>query len=330
MQGRTITTIFARAIACMMLAAVLVTSVMPEITPAAETAYKKIELGTVKPKKWKTSTKIKAPVITDKQITRRTDDNEIIKLNSLNSEYRLYSDGVDDITWRRFYDKNVVYRYAAYTDSIDKTDARNTITVDLTWDKIKGAAGYEIRAKQTYDGHTDASWRYTRTKSTNVQLWSYWFADDLLDVHFWFAADASYKIQVRSYKKSGTTYKYGAWSDTIKITGKETVANISSRYGHGDTKNKEYYTVCEIPGKADGVELEYKIMDERGNNILAEGTIVSEETERDYDRDRTICIVRYDPEIVRDYLNGKIILAPKRARAYKNNGKTKTYSEWDN
>ena len=71
-------------------------------------------------------------------------------------------------------------------------------------------------------------------------------------------------------------------------------------------------------------------MDNRGNNILAEGTVVSTEMERDYDRDRTICIVRYDPEIVQDYLDGKIILAPQRARAYKNNGKSKTYSEWDN
>lgn len=328
MKGRTITTIFARAAACMLLASVLVTSVMPEITPAAET-NKKIELGTTKPKKWKTTAKIKAPVITEKLITRRTDNNEITKLNNLNTEYNLYSDRINDITWRNFYDKESVYRYAAYTSSIDKTDAHNTITVDLSWDKVKGASGYEIRAKQTYDGHTDAIWRYARTKSNNVQLWSYWFADDLLDVHFWFAADASYKIQVRAYKKSGTTYKYGAWSDTVKITGKETIANDISCCGYWDTKSKDYYTVCKIPGKADGVELEYEIWDDRGNNILAEGTVVSTEIERDYDRDLTICIVRYDPKIVQDYLDGKIFLSGKRVRAYKNNGKTKTYSaEW--
>lgn len=165
-----------------------------------------------------------------------------------------------------------------------------------------GAAGYEVRAKQTYAGKTDEHWRYARTKSNSVNLYTYWKATGL-GAYFWFASDASYKIQVRAYKKVGKTYQYGKWSDTIKITGNETIGDV---IGFSTVLSGEigfFADEIAVPDDADGALFEYGYENGEINSITAEA-------KPDY-WGRKKCVVKY-PETS----NGsKLTLL--RAKAYK-------------
>lgn len=257
-----------RRIVTMILAAVIaVTAILMTAPDSGAVTYKKLNLGTVEAKKWKTSSKIKAPVITSHKVIRRTSATSIANLTKKNEWFSSWR-YQEDVTWK---DEQEDLTKRCYTSSIDKTDANNTITIKLSWNKVSRATGYEVRAKQTYAGKTDECWRYVRTKSNNVNLYTYWKATGL-GAYFWFASDASYKIQVRAYKKVGKTYQYGKWSDTIKITGNETIGDVTE-VRPISYKDGLYTFECKIPNDANGVILEYALSNGEEGSVSSEEII---------------------------------------------------------
>lgn len=250
--------------ACLIAVMVFMWVLMSNPDLASAASYKSIALGTVSAKSWKTSSKIKAPTVTNVKVTRRANKTSIAKLTAKNEDF-ISNFGKQDMTIEDELSDSASYR--SYTNSIDKTSAEDTCTVSMSWKKVSGAQGYEIRAKQSYAGYTDESWRYARTTSNNVKLTTYWKANGL-GAYFWFATEASYKIQVRAYKKIGGTYYYGKWSGTTKITGDETVGDVIWLW---DSYSIDRIFNCklEIPNDADGVFAEYEFSNGQKENVTS-------------------------------------------------------------
>lgn len=105
--------------------------------------------------------------------------------------------------------------------------------IDVRWNKVLKASGYEIRIKQCYNGNwTD--WTYRRTSANHVKIYGWDGARQLATVVYHgevsphkqkynykdnYVLDAlstgcSYKVQVRAYKVIKGNYYYGSWSNT--------------------------------------------------------------------------------------------------------------------
>ena len=105
--------------------------------------------------------------------------------------------------------------------------------IDVRWNKVSKAGGYEIRIKQCYNGNwTD--WTYRRTSANHVKIYGWDGARKLATVVYHgevsphkqkynykdnYVLDAlstgcSYKVQVRAYKVVKGKYYYGPWSNT--------------------------------------------------------------------------------------------------------------------
>lgn len=105
--------------------------------------------------------------------------------------------------------------------------------IDVRWNKVLKASGYEIRIKQCYNGNwTD--WTYRRTSANHVKIYGWDGARQLATVVYHgevsphkqkynykdnYVLDAlstgcSYKVQVRAYKVVKGKYYYGPWSNT--------------------------------------------------------------------------------------------------------------------
>lgn len=125
--------------------------------------------------------------------------------------------------------------------------------IETNWSKIKGATGYEIRINQNYNGNW-TGWTYRRTSANNVKIMSlvggfegvvrdYWlsglnnegwvkvkYKDNMIDQTL--SIGCTYKLQVRAYKKVGSKYYYGDWSDV------ETAKKIKrTAYARADVSN---------------------------------------------------------------------------------------------
>lgn len=125
--------------------------------------------------------------------------------------------------------------------------------IETNWSKIKGATGYEIRINQNYNGNW-TGWTYRRTSANNVKIMGlqgglhgtvkdYYlsgldnrrltkvkYKDD--QVYTSLSIGCTYKLQVRAYKKVGSKYYYGDWSDV------ETAKKIKrTAYARADVSN---------------------------------------------------------------------------------------------
>lgn len=125
--------------------------------------------------------------------------------------------------------------------------------IETNWSKIKGATGYEVRLNQNYNGNW-TGWTYRRTSASNVKIMGlqgglhgtvkdYYlsgldnrrltkvkYKDD--QVYTSLSIGCTYKLQVRAYKKVGSKYYYGDWSDV------ETAKKIKrTAYARADVSN---------------------------------------------------------------------------------------------
>lgn len=125
--------------------------------------------------------------------------------------------------------------------------------IETNWSKIKGATGYEVRLNQNYNGNW-TGWTYRRTSANNVKIMGlqgglhgtvkdYYlsgldnrrltkvkYKDD--QVYTSLSIGCTYKLQVRAYKKVGSKYYYGDWSDV------ETAKKIKrTAYAKADVSN---------------------------------------------------------------------------------------------
>lgn len=113
-----------------------------------------------------------------------------------------------------------------------------TQMIDMRWNKVSKASGYEIRIKQYYNKKwTD--WTYRRTTANHVRLYGMkggtrittpiydgaksphdqkrkW-CDDYVETSL--STGCQYRVQVRAYRVVNGKYYYGAWSDA-KTAGK--------------------------------------------------------------------------------------------------------------
>lgn len=104
--------------------------------------------------------------------------------------------------------------------------------IDMRWNKVSKASGYEIRIKQYYNGKW-TNWTYRRTTANHVKLYGldgaryiaspiYDGAKSLHNQRFKYRDDevtialstgCKYRVQVRAYRVVNGKYYYGAWSD---------------------------------------------------------------------------------------------------------------------
>lgn len=105
--------------------------------------------------------------------------------------------------------------------------------IDVRWNKVSKASGYEIRIKQCYNGNwTD--WTYRRTSANHIRIYGWDGARTLATVVYHgevcphkqkynykdnyvlnaLSTGCSYKVQVRAYKVIKGKYYYGSWSNT--------------------------------------------------------------------------------------------------------------------
>ena len=105
--------------------------------------------------------------------------------------------------------------------------------IDVRWNKVSKASGYEIRIKQCYNGNwTD--WTYRRTSANHIRIYGWDGARTLATVVYHgevcphkqkynykdnyvlnaLSTGCSYKVQVRAYKVIKGKYYYGPWSNT--------------------------------------------------------------------------------------------------------------------
>lgn len=105
--------------------------------------------------------------------------------------------------------------------------------IDVRWNKVSKASGYEIRIKQCYNGNwTDRTYRRTSANHIRIYGWDgartvatdiyngavshhkqkYNYKDNfVMDA---LSTGCSYKVQVRAYKVVKGKYYYGPWSNT--------------------------------------------------------------------------------------------------------------------
>lgn len=110
--------------------------------------------------------------------------------------------------------------------------------IDMRWNKVSNASGYEIRIKQYYNSKW-TNWTYRRTTANHVKLYGldgaryiaspiydgakslhnqkFKYRDD--DVVIALSTGCKYKVQVRAYRVVNGKYYYGVWSDA-KTAGK--------------------------------------------------------------------------------------------------------------
>lgn len=110
--------------------------------------------------------------------------------------------------------------------------------IDMRWNKVSNASGYEIRIKQYYNSKW-TNWTYRRTTANHVKLYGldgaryiaspiydgakslhnqkFKYRDD--DVMIALSTGCKYRVQVRAYRIVNGKYYYGAWSDA-KTAGK--------------------------------------------------------------------------------------------------------------
>lgn len=113
-----------------------------------------------------------------------------------------------------------------------------TQMIDMRWNKVSKASGYEIRIKQYYNNKW-TNWTYRRTTANHVKLYGvdgaryiaspiYDGAKSLHNQKFKYRDDevmialstgCKYKVQVRAYRVVNGKYYYGTWSDA-KTAGK--------------------------------------------------------------------------------------------------------------
>lgn len=105
--------------------------------------------------------------------------------------------------------------------------------IDVRWNKVSKASGYEIRIKQCYNGNwTD--WTYRKISANHIRIYGWDGARTLATVVYHgevcphkqkynykdnyvlnaLSTGCSYKVQVRAYKVIKGKYYYGSWSNT--------------------------------------------------------------------------------------------------------------------
>lgn len=123
------------------------------------------------------------------------------------------------------YDKSRMQFHATRLNSF-------TQMIDMRWNKVSKASGYEIRIKQYYNRKW-TNWTYRRTTANHVKLYGMkggtriatpvydgtksphdqkrkWL-DDYVDIAL--STGCKYRVQVRAYRIVNGKYYYGAWSD---------------------------------------------------------------------------------------------------------------------
>lgn len=107
-----------------------------------------------------------------------------------------------------------------------------TQMIDMRWNKVSKASGYEIRIKQYYNSKW-TNWTYRRTTANHVKLYGldggrkittpiydgaktphdqkYKWLDDYATITL--STGCKYRVQVRAYRIVNGKYYYGAWSD---------------------------------------------------------------------------------------------------------------------
>lgn len=117
---------------------------------------------------------------------------------------------------------------------------KNSFTqmIDMRWNKVAKASGYELRIKQYYNNKW-IDWTYRRTTANHVKLYGmnggrhlatptyhgekaqhdqkYTFKDDYVQNPL--STGCKYRVQVRAYRVINGKYYYGAWSD-VNTAGK--------------------------------------------------------------------------------------------------------------
>lgn len=106
--------------------------------------------------------------------------------------------------------------------------------IETNWKSVKSATGYEIRINQNYNGNW-TGWTYRRTSANNIKILSLNGGIDYVVSDYYLSGldnrgkvkvkytdkmigrtlsiGCTYKLQVRAYKKVGSKYYYGDWSD---------------------------------------------------------------------------------------------------------------------
>lgn len=155
-------------------------------------------------------------------------------LGSIMDEHIFYADefltaGKDSayiLKYVKKYDKSKMQFQASSKNSF-------TQMIDMRWNKVAKASGYEIRIKQYYNSKW-TNWTYRRTTANHVKLYGlsggrhittpiydgansphnqkYAFKDD--DIEIPLSTGCKYRVQVRAYRIINDKYYYGAWSDS--------------------------------------------------------------------------------------------------------------------
>lgn len=154
-------------------------------------------------------------------------------LGSILDEHIFYADEFltagDDtayiLKYVKKYDKSKMQFHATRLNSF-------TQMIDMRWNKVSKASGYEIRIKQYYNSKW-TNWTYRRTTANHVKLYGldggrkittpiydgaktphdqkYAWKDNYVQVAL--STGCKYRVQVRAYRIINGKYYYGTWSD---------------------------------------------------------------------------------------------------------------------
>lgn len=211
--------------------------------------------------------KLKAPTI--KTVTRKP-LTQSMKSTLLQKEYAI-GKGPDgkEIKSKPYYNNYTdvavnLLEEPLYTWNVDDADY-----IKLTWGKVSGATGYQIKLKYYVDGEEVTAWDYMNnteqttyypyvksTTKTTVTI-------NELQSHELIGQNATVKVWVRAYKTSGGKKYYGSWSSitTVKPNKHLPSAELLSITTNGDKTTitvipSDIY-ICQAAG-VDGAEVLFR------------------------------------------------------------------------